>query len=108
MLASLAGAADKSVSPDVTATLVSWSESMESANDPVAVMKFTNASKKTCTVKRYQIHWGGGAFEEMPKDFTLPPGKTVERRANLRGFPPLSDKSVDNTAVVQVWDTECR
>jgi hypothetical protein len=90
------------VSAEVKATLESWAPSMESANYPVAVMKFTNTSKKACVVKRYQLHWSEGTFEGKP-DLKIDPGKTVEHRAKLLGYPTPTDK----VGVVQVWETDC-
>jgi hypothetical protein len=98
------GGTGRGVSPDVKATLDSWAPSAESANYPVAVLKFTNASKKTCTVTRYQLHWSEGTFEGKPKDLVVAPGKTVEHRASLREYTAPSDKA----AVVQVWEADCK
>src|SRR5256885_1786493 len=92
------------VSAEVKATLDSWADSMESASYPVAVMKFTNTSKKTCTVKRYQLHWADGSFEAKPADLKIDAGKTVEHRAKLTQYGKPSDKA----AVVQVWEADCK
>jgi hypothetical protein len=103
-VAVLTGGVGQGVSPDVKATLDSWAPSKESANYPVAVLKFTNVSKKTCTVTRYKLHWSEGTFEGNPKDLVVAPGKTVEHRASLREFMPPTDKA----AVVQVWEADCK
>jgi hypothetical protein len=96
-------ASPASVSPDVKASFSNWAPSAESANYPIAVLELTNTSKKTCRVKRYQIHWSDGTFEGKPTDLKIEPGKTVEHRVKVNQSVPADKAPV----VVQVWDADC-
>lgn len=108
------------VSSEVKATLDAWELSTDGASYPVAVLKFTNNSKKACTVKRYRLHWTEGSYEEKPAGLKVEAGKTVEHRANLTEHAMPADPGklmsigadgnpvTKPRAIVQVWETDCR